>query len=129
MSDFAKPLVGIDDARAFLEVHHGRPIANLEAFATGFWSAAFGYEVDGERLVVRFGRNREWYEVDQAAHAYDSDDVPVPRVREIGDAASSYWSRFSASTRSRASRSTSSRLKLSGAGGSGGCGTRSRRVL
>ena len=86
MSDFAKPLVGIDDARAFLEVHHGRPIANLEAFATGFWSAAFGYEVDGERLVVRFGRNREWYEVDQAAHAYDSDDVPVPRVREIGDA-------------------------------------------
>jgi aminoglycoside phosphotransferase (APT) family kinase protein len=82
---FAKPLVTPDDARRFLDAHHDAPVDHIEAFATGHWSAAFGYEVDGERLVVRFGRNREWYEVDQAAHAYDSVDLPVPRVREIGE--------------------------------------------
>lgn len=85
MSEFAKPVVTLDDARAFLDAHHGLPVERLEAFGTGFWSAAFGYEVDGERLVARFGRNREWYEVDQAAHGYDCADLPVPRVREIGD--------------------------------------------
>ncbi len=85
MSEFAKPVVALDDARAFLGAHHGSAIDNLEAFSTGFWSAAFGYEVDGNRLVARFGRNREWYEVDQAARGYDAEDLPVPRVIEIGD--------------------------------------------
>lgn len=85
MSESAKPVVTVDDARRFLDTHHGRRVDNLEAFGTGHWSAAFGYEVEGDRLVARFGRNREWYEVDQAAHAYDADGLPVPRVREIGE--------------------------------------------
>lgn len=87
LSEFAKPPVTIADARAFLDTHHRQRVENLEAFSTGFWSAAFGYEADGTRLVARFGRNREWYEVDQAAHGYDTDGLPVPRVVEIGTVA------------------------------------------
>ena len=81
----AKPLISDEQASDFLVAHHGA-IDELERIATGYWSSAFAYGAAGDDLVVRFGHNRDWYEVDRAAHANNSDALPVPRVRDIGEA-------------------------------------------
>jgi aminoglycoside phosphotransferase (APT) family kinase protein len=82
----SKPLVDLAAARQFLVAHHGGPIDGLERLAGGFWSAAFGYVCDGAELVVRFGRDRSWFETDRDAYANNSDALPIPRVIDIGDA-------------------------------------------
>lgn len=81
-----KPLITEDAARHFLSEHHGGEIAEFKRIAGGYWSSAFGYSFDGEPLVARFGNDREWYEVDQAAYAFNGPQLPVPRVRTIGEA-------------------------------------------
>jgi aminoglycoside phosphotransferase (APT) family kinase protein len=82
----AKPLVEVDDARRFLEAHHGGVVADVERLSGGYWSSAFGYAIDGTDLVVRFGADRAWFEVDRDAFAFRSDALPVPRVLDIGAA-------------------------------------------
>ena len=75
-----------DDVGQFLAAHHGKAIADLELLRGGFWSAAYGYRVDGRELVLRVGRNRAWFEIDRDAMAFNAPDLPVPEVIEVGDA-------------------------------------------
>ncbi|HVL80367.1 MAG TPA: phosphotransferase, partial [Actinomycetota bacterium] len=72
--------------RSFLSDLHGEPVTGLEPLSGGFWSSAYGYRVGDRELVLRLSETREWFEVDRAAAAYDSTDLPVPLVLEIGDA-------------------------------------------
>lgn len=72
-------------ARDFLAGRYGA-IGELQPLAGGFWSSAYSFSYAGRPLVVRFGPNREWYEADRAAMAFDSPDLPVPEVLEVGDA-------------------------------------------
>lgn len=65
---------------------HGEPVRELEPLSGGFWSSAFGYRVGDDALVLRLGNERDWFEVDRAAMAYASDDLPVPDVLDIGEA-------------------------------------------
>ena len=84
MNVSARDRISVEFALAFLEEHHGRSIAHVEQLSGGHWSAAFGYECDGARLVARFGHNREWFEVDRDAHAYTTAGLPVPKVLAVG---------------------------------------------
>jgi aminoglycoside phosphotransferase (APT) family kinase protein len=68
---------------AFLAGRPGEP-RDLEALSGGAWSSAWAYRAGGEDLVVRFGRERSWYEADRMAMAFDGPDLPVPEVREVG---------------------------------------------
>lgn len=86
MTELPKPLVSPDEAQAFLDRYHGSPVEGLERLSGGSWSAAFGYRAGDDDLVARFGRNRDWFETDQRMHRFASSDLPVPRVRDIGDA-------------------------------------------
>lgn len=72
-------------ARDFLATRYGL-VDEVEPLRGGFWSSAYGFSCAGRRLVVRFGANKEWFEVDRAAMAFDSPGLPVPEVLEIGDA-------------------------------------------
>jgi aminoglycoside phosphotransferase (APT) family kinase protein len=81
-----KPLVSLDEAQSFLDGYHGFAVDGLEQLSGGAWSAAFGYCAARDELVVRFGRNRDWFETDRDAQRFASIDLPVPRVRDIGDA-------------------------------------------
>jgi aminoglycoside phosphotransferase (APT) family kinase protein len=83
-----KPLVSLDEARSFLDGYHGSAVDGLAQLSGGAWSAAFGYRAGEDELVARFGRSREWFATDQNAHRFASTDLPVPRVRDIGDAMS-----------------------------------------
>lgn len=85
MSDH--PAVEIDAAGRFLaERFAPARIEALEPLGGGAWSRAYGFTVEGRRLVARFGRWREDYEADQRAMAWTGPDLPVPRVLEVGDA-------------------------------------------
>ncbi len=81
-----KPLVSLDEAQSFLDRYHGVAVDGLEQLSGGSWSAAFGYRAGGDELVARFGRNRDWFENDRRMHQFASPDLPVPRVRDVGDA-------------------------------------------
>ena len=80
------PRVSAADAAAFLSTHHGRAVSNVEPLSGGFWSAAYGYQLDAQELVARFGSRRDWFEMDRAAKAFDRPDLPVPAVLDVGDA-------------------------------------------
>lgn len=86
MTDQLKPLVSLDEAQSFLDRYHGVTVEGLERMSGGAWSAGFGYRAGGDELVARFGRDRGWFETDQHMHRFASVDLPIPRVRDIGDA-------------------------------------------
>jgi aminoglycoside phosphotransferase (APT) family kinase protein len=75
---------GHEEVAAFLAQHSGGTASDLEPLIGGVWSSAWAYRAGGEELVIRFGRERSWYEVDRMAMAYSGPDLPVPQVREIG---------------------------------------------
>ncbi len=80
------PIISVQEVEAFLEAHHGEPIAHLEPLSGGFWSLAFGYRVGTHELVIRFGADRHAYEADRAATALNAHHIPVPSVLDIGEA-------------------------------------------
>jgi aminoglycoside phosphotransferase (APT) family kinase protein len=73
-----------EEVTAFLTRHHGGAPDDIEPLTGGAWSSAWAYRAGGEELVIRFGRERAWYEADRMAMAFDGPDLPVPQVREVG---------------------------------------------
>jgi aminoglycoside phosphotransferase (APT) family kinase protein len=72
-----------DDVATFLASRSGEA-RDLEPLAGGAWSSAWAYRAGEEDLVVRFGQERSWYETDRLAMAFNTPDLPVPEVREVG---------------------------------------------
>jgi aminoglycoside phosphotransferase (APT) family kinase protein len=70
----------------FLAAHHGTPVTDLECLRGGYWSSAFGYRAEGRDLVVRFGRERDGYEMDAFAAQWAGPELPIPEVLAVGDA-------------------------------------------
>ena len=70
---------------AFLADHHGHPVEQLAPLDGGFWSTAYRYEAGGDQLVFRLSASGEGFEMDQAAHQFNTDDLPVPEVLEVGE--------------------------------------------
>lgn len=81
-----KPDVPVNDVEQFLVDRHGGPIESLTPLPGGFWSAAYGYRVADQDLVVRLGTIAEGFDADRAAMAFDAPDLPVPNVVAIGRA-------------------------------------------
>jgi aminoglycoside phosphotransferase (APT) family kinase protein len=73
-----------DEVAEFLARHSGTTPSDLEPLTGGAWSSAWAYRMGGEELVIRFGRERSWYEADRMAMAFNGPDLPVPQVREVG---------------------------------------------
>lgn len=81
-----KPAPPLTDVAAFLEAHHGRPVAQLELLPGGFWSQAYAYELDDRELVIRLGHDDAGYRLDQAATRFAGPGLPIPEVLSIGEA-------------------------------------------
>lgn len=81
-----KPDVPIGDVERFLVAQHGGPIESLAPLPGGFWSAAYGYRVADQDLVLRLGTIPEGFDTDRAAMAFDAPDIPVPKIVAIGHA-------------------------------------------
>ena len=82
----ARP-VTVQEAAAFLAQRYDDvDPADVAELSGGEWSRAFSFTHGGRELVARFGRWPEDFELDRAAAAFDSEDLPVPEVLEIGNA-------------------------------------------
>ncbi len=68
-----------------LRSHHHVEPDNLEHLAGGFWSAAYGYRIGDEELVLRIGDEPDGFRDDQRAMAYASPHLPVPEILAIGE--------------------------------------------
>jgi hypothetical protein len=80
------PDLSLDEVGDFLAHRYGSTVGGLAALSGGFWSSAYGYEIDGHELVIRFGSIRSGFEADRKAMEFDRPGLPVPAVLEIGDA-------------------------------------------
>jgi aminoglycoside phosphotransferase (APT) family kinase protein len=81
-----KPDVPFGDVERFLVAQHGGPIESLAPLPGGFWSAAYGYRVADQDLVLRLGTIPEGFDADRAAMRFDAPDLPVPKIVAIGHA-------------------------------------------
>ena len=72
------------DVLGFLGAHHGDTPIDLEVLSGGYWSAAYGYRIDDDELVLRLSERPDGFRADEAAMTYGSATLPVPEVLTIG---------------------------------------------
>lgn len=77
--------IDLETARRFLIERYGSGVTDVAPLRQGVWSTAYGFDLDGSHLVIRFGCYREDFERDRLATRYASSDLPIPRIVEIGD--------------------------------------------
>lgn len=69
----------------FLRAHHDDEPTDLEVLRGGFWSAAYGYRVGAEELVLRISDDPDGFRHDERAMRYRSPGLPVPELLAIGE--------------------------------------------
>lgn len=70
---------------AFLRAHHSAEPTDLEILRGGFWSAAYGYRIGDDELVLRINDGPDGFRDDELAMRYGSPALPVPEVLAIGE--------------------------------------------
>jgi hygromycin-B 4-O-kinase len=83
--------VTLQQTKVFLSNHFGSNIANVEAVGTGAWSTCYGFRNGKQELVIRFGKYVDDFQTDKWAFAYNTLDLPIPEVLEIGEAFGGYY--------------------------------------
>ncbi|CAB4559480.1 unannotated protein [freshwater metagenome] len=74
-----------DEVLAFLRGHHGAEPTDLEPLRGGFWSAAYGYRLGDDELVLRIAASPDGFRADRLAMGYGSARLPVPEVLAVGE--------------------------------------------
>jgi aminoglycoside phosphotransferase (APT) family kinase protein len=69
----------------FLRGHHSAVPTCLEGLGGGFWSAAYGYRIGDDELVLRINDEPDGFRDDEFAMRYGSPRLPVPEVLAIGE--------------------------------------------
>lgn len=69
----------------FLRAHHGAEPTDLEVLGGGFWSAAYGYRLGDDELVLRINDAPHGFRDDELAMRYGSAALPVPEMLTIGE--------------------------------------------
>jgi len=86
-----RQLLEFPQVESFLNTHFPTGIRDLAPIGQGDWSQAFSFHQDGTALVARFGEYREDYMKDRYASRFARRDLPIPQVREIGQALGRYF--------------------------------------
>ncbi|MEO5646681.1 MAG: phosphotransferase [Candidatus Paceibacterota bacterium] len=75
-----------ESAVSFLEMFYNEPVFNVETIAGGEGSQAFGYESNGEPLILRVNRHSdEGFKKDEYAFKnFESAEILIPEIREVG---------------------------------------------
>ncbi len=69
----------------FLCAHHREEPTDLEVLGGGFWSAAYGYRIVDDELVLRINDEPDGFRHDEFAMRYGSHLLPVPEVITVGE--------------------------------------------
>lgn len=78
-------------ANHFVKTHFGGHAQNLVPLASGDWSKAYSFLLDGREMVIRFGSYLTDFEKDRVMGTYSTDQIPIPRVFEIGETESGFY--------------------------------------
>ncbi len=80
-----------ESVQSFLQTVSGGEISKIDTASGGDWSQAFFFEVDGQSKVIRFSQVDEDFLKDKLAHNFNSSDLPIPEIEEIGKAFGGYY--------------------------------------
>jgi len=83
--------VTLEQARGFLNYRYSQELFDLEFIGEGAWSQCFGFKLDDEDLVIRFGYYATDFHKDRQASAHSNFDLPKPRVVEVGQALDRFY--------------------------------------
>ncbi|AZN40971.1 phosphotransferase family protein [Paenibacillus albus] len=75
----------------FVKAHFGDRAQELTPLASGGWSSAYSFLLDGREMVIRFGAHVEDYEKDRVMGAYSTEAMPIPKVVEIGETENGFF--------------------------------------
>jgi hygromycin-B 4-O-kinase len=78
-------------ATDFLARRYGGRTSRVAEIGRGAWAVAYGFVLDGEARVARFGAQSDDFVKDRIASAYSLAALPVPRIIEIGEAPGGYY--------------------------------------
>jgi hygromycin-B 4-O-kinase len=84
-------MTDIAEAEAFLIARVGPDIDNVSRIGQGAWSRAYGFRRAGTEYIVRFSALDEDFHKDRIAAGYNSRDLPIPAVVEIGETGSGFF--------------------------------------
>ncbi len=74
------------EVKDFLSEHFNKTVSNIESLKGGEWSSAYGFQVDDEDYVVRFGKYGDDFKKDEIAAGFASETLPIPKVYSVGEA-------------------------------------------
>ena len=83
--------IDIEQATEFLHRRFSNQVSSIEYVGEGAWSRCFGFKLEQEDLVIRFGRHLADFQKDQIASKYATADLPIPKVVEIGEAEGMFY--------------------------------------
>ncbi len=75
----------------FLQSLDYHAATNIVPASGGDWSQAFFFESDGLSKVIRFSQANEDFLKDKFTHRFNSPNLPIPQVEEVGKAFDGYY--------------------------------------
>ncbi|WP_179281288.1 phosphotransferase family protein [Paenibacillus sp. XY044] len=69
----------------------GSRAKDIAPVGAGDWSAAYGFTLDGQDMVIRFGEHVEDFKKDQVMGTFATPIMPVPEVTRIGETPEGFY--------------------------------------
>ncbi|SFT08277.1 phosphotransferase family protein [Paenibacillus sp. BC26] len=78
-------------AHRFVKEHFGSRADDLAPLASGDWSRAYSFVLDGRDMVIRFGAYVDDFKKDRAMGELSLASLPIPKVIEIGETENGFF--------------------------------------
>ncbi|WP_145138943.1 phosphotransferase family protein [Paenibacillus sp. Y412MC10] len=75
----------------FINSRFGSRAKDIAPVGAGDWSTAYGFTLDGQEMVIRFGTHVEDFQKDQVMGSLAPPMVPVPEVTLIGETSEGFY--------------------------------------
>ncbi|MCB9813157.1 MAG: phosphotransferase [Pseudomonadales bacterium] len=83
--------VSAKETEIFLVAKFGKNVSSVQSLGEGAWSYAFTFVVKGVKNVIRWGNVPDNFQRDAFAHTFNSDLLPVPPIKDIGQENNRYY--------------------------------------
>jgi hygromycin-B 4-O-kinase len=84
-------MLDAEDVNAFLVGRFGCDVSEVSTLGQGAWSRAYSFRRGGAEYIVRFSALDEDFHKDRIAAVYNSPNLPIPVVVEIGETGDGFF--------------------------------------